>query len=357
MFLFTSLPDTASKATGPTAQTPAIEAIRQGASQTGVGFDYLVRTAQRESSLDPTAKARTSSASGLFQFIEQTWLSLIRQDGGKHGLGEYADAIEQQPGGRLGVSDAALRERILALRHDPKAAAVMAGELTRRNQAALSSALGRQPNEGELYTAHVLGAGGAIELIRGAAATPKGDATALFPEAAAANRAIFFEPGGKPRTLAQVQAILSGPSQHAGAGTQAMSAAPSAAAFARDDGPAMFGLFRTEGRRGPVSEAVAKLWTSPARARADIAGDAPRYFPRSIARDGEGAANLASLAPVARSATSTGTPSAGTAFAPLPPRREAAEPAAVPATPVRQRPQAGVRRPLDLSTFMAWRPT
>lgn len=355
MFLFTSLPDKASAAAEPKAQTPAIEAIRQGATQTGVGFDYLVRTAQRESSLDPSAKARTSSASGLFQFIEQTWLSLVRQDGGKHGLGEYADAIEPQPGGRLGVSDAALRERILALRHDPKAAAVMAGELTRRNQAALSSALGRAPNEGELYTAHVLGAGGAIELIRGASVTPKGDASALFPEAAAANRSIFFEPGGKARTLAQVQAILAGPSLHAGSSAPAV-APTSAAAYARDDGPVMFGLFRTEGRRGPVSEAVAKLWTSPARAKGG-ADDAPRYFPRGIGKEADGAGTLANVAPAALSAATGVVRPAEPGFAPLPPRREPVESAASPVSPVRQRPAAGARRPLDLSTFMAWRPT
>lgn len=351
MFLFTSLPEKASAAAEPKASMPAIEAIRQGADRTGVGFDYLVRTAQRESSLDPTAKARTSSASGLFQFIEQTWLGLVRQEGGKHGLGQYAEAIEQQPGGRFGVSDATLRERILALRHDPKAAAAMAGELTRRNQAALSTALGRAPNEGELYTAHVLGAGGAIDLIRGAASTPKADASAMFPEAAAANRSIFFEPGGKARTLAQVQAILAGPSMHAAAGTSSISPA-TATAYARDDGPAMFGLFRTEGRRGPVSEAVTRLWTSPARARTESGADVQRYFPRGVPQE----ASLDTSA-VSGTAAVAAAPSNVGAVAPLPPQRETPVPAASNPAPSKQRQRANGARPLDLSTFMVWRPT
>lgn len=357
MFLFTSLPDKASAAAEPKAQTPAIEAIRQGADQTGVGFDYLVRTAQRESSLDPAAKARTSSASGLFQFIEQTWLSLVRQEGGKHGMGKYAEAIEQQPGGRLGVSDEALRERILALRHDPKAAAVMAGELTRRNQASLSSALGRMPNEGDLYTAHVLGASGAIDLIRGASATPNGDASAAFPEAAAANRSIFFEPGGKARTFAQVQAILAGPSLQAGTGVPKTPTAPPAAAYARDDGPAMFGLFRTEGRRGPVSDAVARLWTTPARARTEVSPDVPRYFPRNVSQESAAAVAPKADLPAGQAAAIAIVPASASTLAPIPPRREQAEPVASTTSTVRQRPQTGTRRPLDLSTFMAWRPT
>ncbi|HLV85239.1 MAG TPA: transglycosylase SLT domain-containing protein [Devosia sp.] len=40
----------------------------------GVDFDYLLQTAMRESSLNPQAKAQTSSAVGLFQFLESTWL-------------------------------------------------------------------------------------------------------------------------------------------------------------------------------------------------------------------------------------------------------------------------------------------
>ena len=60
-----------------TAQPSPYQAIRQAASETGTDFDYLWRTAKRESGLDPSARASTSSATGLFQFTNQTWLSMV----------------------------------------------------------------------------------------------------------------------------------------------------------------------------------------------------------------------------------------------------------------------------------------
>lgn len=46
--------------------------IEKAAQATGTSFDYLLKTALREANFEPTAKATTSSASGLFQFIDQT---------------------------------------------------------------------------------------------------------------------------------------------------------------------------------------------------------------------------------------------------------------------------------------------
>ena len=145
MFLF-STPSTRET----TPANPVVSAIKQGADKTGVGFDYLLKTAQRESSLEPDAKARTSSATGLFQFIEQTWLSIMRQEGPKQGMANYAGAISEDGSGRLTVSDPALREKILQLRTDPQVATVMAGALTQKNTEQLGQALGRQPQAGEL---------------------------------------------------------------------------------------------------------------------------------------------------------------------------------------------------------------
>lgn len=104
MFLFTT-----PQSRDAQPANPVVSAIRQGAEKTGAGFDYLLKTAQRESSLEPDAKAKTSSATGLFQFIEQTWLSMVKQEGPKQGLSQYADAISES-GGRLTVSDPAARE-------------------------------------------------------------------------------------------------------------------------------------------------------------------------------------------------------------------------------------------------------
>ncbi len=97
----------------------------------------------RESSLNPQAKSSSSSASGLFQFVGQTWLGLVKQHGAQFGLGSYAGAISQDADGRYKVDNAADRSAILSLRNDPKIAALMEGEYANQSKATLESTLGR----------------------------------------------------------------------------------------------------------------------------------------------------------------------------------------------------------------------
>jgi hypothetical protein len=184
-------------------------AIRQASQATGTSFNYLLATAQVESGLNPQAGAPTSSARGLFQFIEQTWLGTIKQSGSDLGYGRYAAAITKTPSGHYQVTDPEMRSEILKLRNDPTANAVMAGAFTKANADILSKKLGRQPTEGELYIAHFLGAGGAARLISLAEANPGAKATTYFPTAANANSSIFFDRStGTSRTLAQVRNVL-----------------------------------------------------------------------------------------------------------------------------------------------------
>ncbi len=193
----------------PTAGVAVTGAIRQAAQATGTSFHYLLATAQVESGLDPQAGAATSSARGLFQFVEQTWLGTMKQSGAALGYGRYADAISKTPSGRYDVADPALRREILKLRTDPAVNAVMAGAVTQANAALLSRKLGRSPSEGELYLAHFLGAGGAARLISLAADNPRASAASYFPIAAQANGPIFYDRAtGVPRSLAQVRDIL-----------------------------------------------------------------------------------------------------------------------------------------------------
>ena len=166
-------------------------------------------TAQVESGLNPQAGAATSSARGLFQFIEQTWLGTIKQSGAQLGYGRYADAITKTSSGHYQVADPAMRAEILKLRNDPTANAVMAGAFTKANADYLAAKLGRQPSEGELYIAHFLGAGGAGRLISLAAANPNAKATDYFQNAANANSSIFYDRAtGRARSLAQVRDVL-----------------------------------------------------------------------------------------------------------------------------------------------------
>ena len=194
---------------GYAAGSTVTGAIRQASAATGTSFNYLLATAQVESGLNPQAGASTSSARGLFQFIEQTWLGTIKQSGAQLGYGRYADAITKTSSGHYQVSDPAMRAEILKLRNDPTANAVMAGAFTKANSDYLATKLGRQPSEGELYIAHFLGAGGAARLISLAASNPNAKGTDYFPNAANANSSIFYDRAtGHARSLAQVRDVL-----------------------------------------------------------------------------------------------------------------------------------------------------
>jgi len=181
-------------------------AIRRASSATGVDADFLVRTARRESAMNPNARAPTSSASGLFQFIEQTWLGTVKAHGAKHGYGQYADLIYRGSDGRWRVEGSA-RNVVLDLRFDAQAASTMAGELTASNAAYLRGRTGREPGAGDLYAAHFLGPAGAAQLMEAMDRRPGSSAAAIFPEAASANRSIFYR-DGRPATVAEVHANL-----------------------------------------------------------------------------------------------------------------------------------------------------
>lgn len=177
-------------------------AIARAAQATGVDFSYLLAQAKLESSLDPSASATTSSAAGLYQFTGGTWLQMLERHGAAHGVGWADAAIER---GR--VSDPLLRQQVMALRHDPDLSARMAAELARDNRAALLPVLGREPDATELYLAHFLGAGGASQFLTALSSDPSQSAATLLPEAAAANRAIFYD-AGQPRSVEAVMGLL-----------------------------------------------------------------------------------------------------------------------------------------------------
>lgn len=288
---------------------PAVTgAIRHASRVTGTNFQYLVATAQVESRLNPTAAAPTSSARGLFQFVEQTWLQTLKEEGPALGYNHIANVIERTADGQFVVTDRRLSDRIMKLRDDPTANAVMAGAYTRSNAAKLEERLGRKSTEGELYIAHFLGANGAARLISLAETTPGARADAVFPAAAKANPSIFYD-RGRPRSVSQVYRTLVNryatartvlPKMPQLAGTSKPAPAPAApaaqqpqaqppsqpAAFAPDTAlvadayataakmssppqeiadiaPVFHGLFRTAKGREAIAPVVSALWTAP----------------------------------------------------------------------------------------------
>ncbi|MDQ0472759.1 lytic transglycosylase domain-containing protein [Labrys wisconsinensis] len=258
-------------------------ALRSASAATGTGFDYLMTTAGRESAFDPTAKAATSSAAGLFQFLDSTWMQTVKEDGPAFGLQAYADAIQRTTGGRYVAADPAARQAVLALREDPEVSALMAGAFTRRNRDQLTAALGRAPSDGELYIAHFMGASGGAGLIRLAASDGAANAAGAFPVQAAANPSIFYDKAGRARSAAEVygglvkpfEAGASGPAAIASAGADQGAAAvgpavwlaiPARNAYAAESRTAAAAagpfqsLFRTDGA-APISNAVAATWS------------------------------------------------------------------------------------------------
>lgn len=294
-------------------------AIRQAAQRTGANFHYLLATARIESNLNPAARASSSSASGLFQFLEQTWLGMVKHAGPALGYGRFADAIMVNAAGRYEVNDPRLRQQILDLRYDPTANALMAGAFTQWNETWLAAKLGRAPSGGELYLAHFLGPAGAARLISLAASSPHMSAAEAFPSAAGANRAIFYNKQGAPRTVAQVYDLLvdryaaslarnpRGPEPGAVAGTAAtplpgtpppvplsspalltMSLnAPPPAPPVKESGPVFHHLFHTSDRREPIAPLVNALWGGPpsSPAQTEDAGRPPALDLLQLFRD------------------------------------------------------------------------
>jgi Transglycosylase SLT domain len=304
-------------------------AIRQASQSTGISFQYLLTTAKIESGLNPSAQASTSSAKGLYQFIDQTWLGTMKQEGASIGLGQYANAITQNSDGRYEVADAASRDAIMKLRSDPETSALMAGAFSRANAFQLTGAVGRPPTEGELYIAHFLGPEGAGRMINAADSRPDANAAKMFPAAAAANRSIFYDNSGNARSVGEVYARLTGKfdnartvavasaapptaevaasSSMAAAGmtaipvaanaanarvnapanvpdtagiTQALADARSKMKPAHDTKPLFQAMFSDRGD-DPVAQTVANLWVPPANGPASTA-------PANAARPGRG---------------------------------------------------------------------
>lgn len=187
---------------------PVRAAISRAAERTGMDFTYLVQQARSESGLNPNARATTSSATGLYQFIDQSWLGVLKQHGAKHGMTWAANAIQRGPNGRYTVNDPDMRRAVFALREQAEPAALMAGEFARENAEGLQATLGRAPNSADLYFAHFLGLAGAKRFLQARDAAPDSAAANFFPKEASVNHTIFYQKSGVPRTLDQVYQLM-----------------------------------------------------------------------------------------------------------------------------------------------------
>jgi hypothetical protein len=181
-----------------TAPRWLVKSVLRAAHVAGVDPVYLMALADVESSLSPDAKAPTSSAEGLFQFIDRTWLETVAAHANDYGFGAVAKPIAFVDGEPI-VSDEKARSWVLAMRRDPYFSALMACELIKDMQRALQSDGERELSEAELYIAHFLGAGNAVRFLRALDEKPDAAASKLFPQAAKANHNLFTEKTGRKR--------------------------------------------------------------------------------------------------------------------------------------------------------------
>lgn len=154
--------------------------IEAAAKMVGVDPGLMLTMANIESSFRPGAKAGTSSASGLFQFINSTWRDMLRKYASKYGIDPNTSPF------------------------DARANALMGGEYVRENYEYLKKKIGREPTDTDLYAAHFMGRGGAVQLLT---TDPNAIASAQFPEAARANQSIFYT-RSSPRTARGVMEEL-----------------------------------------------------------------------------------------------------------------------------------------------------
>jgi hypothetical protein len=162
---------------------------------------YYDRLGRAESGNNPAARAATSSAGGLYQFLESTWADLARRH----------PNLGLTPQDRVGTTPEAIAKQNAAAR-----------VFTAENDAKLSDS-GVAPNDGNLRVAHFLGADGAVQFIKGTQANPETPALELAtPNAVAANKSVFFNRDGTPRSAGQVYSLLT--NQVGGGGTGATTA-------------------------------------------------------------------------------------------------------------------------------------
>ena len=167
-----------------------VATIVRAAKDTNSDPVLLMAIADKESSFATSVNASTSSAVGLFQFVEGTWFKVLRDFGADHGLSREAALVDGDLGGKE-------RTRILDMRKNPYLAAVMAAEMLKKDAADIGEKLGRDLTTEEIYLAHFLGPGDAYKFLAKVDSQPKAVAAKLLPKPARANRPIFFARSGR----------------------------------------------------------------------------------------------------------------------------------------------------------------
>ena len=224
----------ATRAAVAASQARMVGTVQHAAARTGADPALLVAMAWRESRLDPQARSAQSSARGLMQFTESTWLETVRDHGARHGLAREAAALTiDRRTGVIGMSDGHALQRLLALRYDPDLAAALAGARLVAAREKLEQAIGREAGVVDLYAVHLLGVSGGRRFLARLNLDPGASAAeAVGREAAERNRGVFFAPGGRALSMREVHAAMV---ESTAAGRRLLASAGSVGRFAVAD--------------------------------------------------------------------------------------------------------------------------
>jgi hypothetical protein len=184
-----------------------VDAIRVAQQKSHVDPGLLLAIAAKESGFNPEARNRHSTARGLLQFTNATWLTVVRDFGPRYGLSRYAQAIETDRDGRLRVSKPHLRRAILALRDNPRLQAIMTAERLEQGRPSLELHLGRAARTADLYFLHLLGPTGATHFLTELNEHPDASSLTVVGGVAKANAGLFVK-DGRPMTVAEAYASI-----------------------------------------------------------------------------------------------------------------------------------------------------
>lgn len=132
----------------------------------------------------------TSSAVGVMQFTNQTFLNLIKDKTVAAAIGVNIDNMSDKD--------------ILELRKDPRVSVMAGAALAQQNKKLIESTLGRGVNDAELYMAHFLGASRAVALLEARNEDGLQYAADVLPQQVSkANKPVFFNKDGTKKTIDQ----------------------------------------------------------------------------------------------------------------------------------------------------------
>jgi hypothetical protein len=166
--------------------SPEVAAVlQQKGYKAGLDSSGIKResTPKSEVNYDIPNTGGTSTARGVGQFIDRTWLETVKDP-----------AFAKDNNIPQGMTD----QQLLDLRKDPALSINATAFYASRNKKIIENSIGRPVDDAELYLGHLLGAGGAIAFIKTQQNEPATIAANLMPEAAKANKPLFYMDAGKP---------------------------------------------------------------------------------------------------------------------------------------------------------------